>query len=294
MERNTQTGKLFGELMRERESVRVYEDRPIPEEILKDILTTGINAATGGNLQPYSILVIKDKARKEELARMSWGQPHIANAAVNLVFLIDWNKYRTYAAKTDAPFVANRIFSEFVVALEDMSLAAQTIETAAHMYGIGACYNAALIDAGEAARDLLKNPKYTYPIVSMGLGYPKEGYVPAPRRKHMAFEGMVFEETYPAFTEDKICELFEEKYEGCGYKLSEREESRTKKLAQLKSALLTCYDEDRTEQILQDVEAAGRMNEAQRCFGLFYNAANMQKLSDLLLKDMAEMGIEMR
>lgn len=292
MKRNYENAKDVLAAMRERSSCRVFEDRPIPDELLKELLETGINAASGGNLQPYSVIVIKDQERKEQLCKMSWGQPFIASAAVDLVFLLDWNKYKTYAAMKDAPFVANHVFSEFVVGIEDMAICAQTIETAAHLCGIGSCYVASVIDAGDEARKLLHNPEYTYPILAMSLGYPKKEQ--SVRRKHMSYEGMVFEEQYPDFTKEQIYDLFEDKFEGLRYKLPSKEEYRVKKIAQLKAALDTCYSEEDSVRILKDVEENGFMNEAQRCFGLFYNADNMQKLSKILLEDMKKMGIEMK
>ncbi len=292
MERTYEGAKEVLDVMMSRKSVRNFSDKPIPDDVLHHLLELGINAASGGNLQPFSIIVVKDQARKDELCRISWGQPFIAKAAVDLVFLVDWSKYQRYAGMTDAPFVANNIFSEFVVAIEDMAMAAQTIEIAANMCGIGACFVASTIDANEEARKLLHNPKYSYPILTMSLGYPASETTA--RRKHMCFDGMVFEETYPEFTDEDIKRIYEDKFEGLGYKLPSDPERADKKLAQLKAALLTCYSEQRTEEILDSVRAAGRMNEPQRCFGLFYNADNMQKLSKILLDDMREMGIEMK
>jgi FMN reductase [NAD(P)H] len=292
MERSTNTGREVMQEMQKRVSCRLFEDRPIEDGLLHEILKTGINAASGGNLQPYSIIVVKDQERKDQLCKMSWGQPFISSAAVDLVFCIDWHKYLTYAGMTDAPFAANEIFSEFIVAIEDMAIAAQTIETAAFFSGIGACFVASIIDAGKPARELLNLPKYVYPIAILSLGYPKNEE--QAKRKHMAYEGMVFEEKYPDFTEDDIRRLFEDKFDGLRYNLPTKEPNRTRKLAQLEAALKECYSEEETARILNDVVERGYMNEPQRCFGLFYNVENMKKLSAILLKEMEECGIVMK
>lgn len=47
--------------MSQRRSVRSYREEHIPDEVLNCILQVGINTASGGNLQPFSILVERDK-----------------------------------------------------------------------------------------------------------------------------------------------------------------------------------------------------------------------------------------
>ena len=49
------------ELLLNRSSCRSFENKPIPDDILEYVLKAGVHAATGGNLQPYSIIKIKDK-----------------------------------------------------------------------------------------------------------------------------------------------------------------------------------------------------------------------------------------
>ena len=75
-------------LLYERGSVRGYQDREIPEEILDKVLTAGIHAPTAGNLQPYSIIKITNKETNKKLAGMM-GQRFVGEAPVNLIFCID-------------------------------------------------------------------------------------------------------------------------------------------------------------------------------------------------------------
>jgi nitroreductase len=76
-------------LLHERASVRSFEDKPIPPDILRLILESGIHAATGGNLQPYSIIKITEQSPKKKLAEMC-EQDFIGEAPVDLLFCLDW------------------------------------------------------------------------------------------------------------------------------------------------------------------------------------------------------------
>ncbi|MGB4183558.1 MAG: nitroreductase family protein, partial [Dethiobacteria bacterium] len=53
------------EIIRNRKSVRVYEDTPIPETSKEMIIQAAMRAPTAGNLMLYSILDITDPAIKE-------------------------------------------------------------------------------------------------------------------------------------------------------------------------------------------------------------------------------------
>lgn len=52
-----------------RRSIKKYNDKPIPEEILDKILEVGLYAPTAMGMQKPIILVIKDRKVREELAK---------------------------------------------------------------------------------------------------------------------------------------------------------------------------------------------------------------------------------
>ena len=95
--------------MTDRRSIRNFIDKKIPDEDLKLILEAGLKAATGGNLQPYSIIVERDKEKNKALSKMCGGQPFIEHADTNLIFVFDWYKYSIYAKQKNAPFNNRKI-----------------------------------------------------------------------------------------------------------------------------------------------------------------------------------------
>jgi FMN reductase [NAD(P)H] len=52
-------------LLIERASCRNFSDEKIPADVLQLVLEAGVHAATGGNLQPYSIIKIEKEETKQ-------------------------------------------------------------------------------------------------------------------------------------------------------------------------------------------------------------------------------------
>lgn len=76
-----------------RKSVRVFEDRAIPEDMKTLILESAMQAPSAGCQQLYTILDITDQELKEKLAESCDHQPFIAKAPMVLVFCADCKKW---------------------------------------------------------------------------------------------------------------------------------------------------------------------------------------------------------
>ncbi len=55
------------EAIKERQSVRSYLDKEIPEELLRQVLEAGRLAPSAKNIQPWRFIVVKDNKIKEQL-----------------------------------------------------------------------------------------------------------------------------------------------------------------------------------------------------------------------------------
>ena len=58
MSLNTDKSASVTEALNTRITVREFLDKPVPEDVLKDILTTALRSPSGGNLQPWKIHVM--------------------------------------------------------------------------------------------------------------------------------------------------------------------------------------------------------------------------------------------
>lgn len=72
-----------------RASCRSFSEQPVEDGLLHEILSAALHAASGGNLQPWSVIVERDRERARRLCDLCGGQKFIADAPVNLIFLLD-------------------------------------------------------------------------------------------------------------------------------------------------------------------------------------------------------------
>lgn len=289
MQRNYDDAKAVLDVMLQRNSVRSFQDKPIPQPVLDHILDVSIQAASGGCLQPYSIIVVRDRERARRLCEVCGGQKFIEEAPVNLLYCLDWHKYAIYTKMKQAPLVAPRAFSHFIIAAQDIMCAAQSAETAAHLCGIGSCYVGSILGEGESIREEFGLPEHVYPMTILSMGYAKTENVP--RRKHMRKDMMVFDEAYPQLDEQALYDAYEEKLAGMRTPLPSKEPVRGKMLAQMRASLLTTYSPEETEAILAEIERKGEFNEIQRRFGLHYAASEMVENGREIIEDMEKGGI---
>ena len=272
MDQNFEKSNWALNMMQNRQSVRRFSDQPIPETLLREILAAGINAATGGNLQPYSIIVEKDPTRNERLCDLCGGQRFIADAPVNLIFLTDWHKLAIYSRSKDAPFTCHKSLRHFLIGLEDLVCAAQAIETAAWLNGIGSCYVGTILESIPECVKRYHLPKLVAPVLILSMGYPK---ALSKKRKKLDYDMVVFKGVYPSLSAETICAAYDKKYQGMATNLPGDDQRRREVLTTFLRALRTTYNEEKCQQILKDVEQAGFVSEIQRRFGLHYHAEDM-------------------
>ena len=77
-------------------SIRSYQDKPVSEEDLTQIIQAVQAAPNWVNVQLVSVIAIKDAERRNHLSVLCGNQKHIAEAPVFLVFCADY--YRTWLA----------------------------------------------------------------------------------------------------------------------------------------------------------------------------------------------------
>ena len=256
------------ELLYERASCRSFKEEPVPDETLNAVLTAATHAATGGNLQPYSVIKVLDADVRQRLTALCGDQPFIGKAPVDLVFCIDFHRLERWAALEQAPFSARRAFRHFWISFQDVVICAQTVCTAADAMGLGAVYVGTVLECLEELRDLLKLPTGVFPVVMVCLGYPK-GQL-APRRK-LGVDVVVHDETYREMTDEELLRAYGEKYGGQTF------EATPERVASIARAWREVHGDDYAEEFLARVKRDGHVNMAQRVFGLNYPADEMPR-----------------
>jgi nitroreductase len=268
------------QLLVERGSCRTFLKKKIPAGIMEQVLKAGIHAPTGGNLQPYSIVKIENKAVNARLAKLC-GQAFVGQAPVNLLFCIDWHRIERWSKLSDAPFTATRSFRHFWISFQDTIICAQNICTAADALGMGGCYIGTVLEFFPALKKMFKLPQGVFPVVLLCLGYPKSKPLP---RKKLPVKIMVHSERYRELNDRKLAKAFDDKYPGMKVSIT------PERLKAMDKVCRTVGGPVLAQKALQRIQKQGYINPAQRYFGLHYNADYMPRHNDRYLKQMENFG----
>jgi nitroreductase len=267
-------------LLIERASCRNFADRTIPRDVLDTILDAGIHAATGGNLQPYSIIKIERSETRNRLAEMC-DQDFIARAPVNLLFCIDWHRLERWASLEIAPFTATSSFRHFWISFQDTIISAQNICTAADALGLGSVYIGTIMEFIPEVRDMFALPKGVLPVVLLCLGYPDSTLMV---RRKLGRDVMVHEEKYQELDEQELKKVFGDKYHHA--KIEKTDE----RIERIRKVCWKVHGNDFAQTCIDDIEQKGYINVAQRYFGLHYSADIMPDGNDGFLAMIKECG----
>jgi len=269
-------------LLYERTSVRSFQDKEIPEDLLNLILEAGLHSASAGNLQPYSIVVVKDKSRKEKLAKLC-EQAFISKAPVLLMFTIDMHRLERWAGLECAPFTANSSFRHFWVSFQDVIICAQSICTAAESVGLGSVYIGSVLEALSEIRELLELPDKVFPVVLLCIGYPRTKPLP---QKKLGIKMIVHNEKYKEHSDEEILNAFNKKYERIKVKVDEE------RLKTVEEVCKNVQGKAFASKCLELIKKQGYINPAQYYFGLHYRADLMPEGNDRYLDLMEKSGFK--
>lgn len=140
------------ELIKIRRSVREYKDRPIPKDILEQIVGAARFAATARNLQLWEFIIVTQEGVLKKIAALAENGRFIAQAKACIAVFSQDTKYY----------------------LEDGCAATENILLAATSLGIGSCWVAGDKKPYCAEIASLLGVPSGYKLVSLvSLGYPK-------------------------------------------------------------------------------------------------------------------------
>ena len=194
-------------------SVRRFTDRPISADDERRILETAERAPTSSNLHAWSVISIRDEAKKKKLAELTGNQSHVAESALFLVWLADL--YRLQRLADQREYRSNVDFTEsFLIAVVDCALAAQRGLMAAQALGMGGVMVGGIRNHIEEVSSLLQLPKFVTPVMGMSLGYPATKPKIKPR---LPLEGLAFQETYDSDAIDAAVAAYDDTIASLGY-----------------------------------------------------------------------------
>lgn len=144
-----------------RRSVRKYETRAIANEMLDDLLAAGMAAPSACAKDPWRFVVLRERARLQEIANALPHGTMLASAPLGIVVCGDLN------AAHDG---------QLSYLLQDCSAAIENILLAAHGLGLGACWLG--VHPRRARMDdmtrILGLPDHIVPVSCIAVGWPAE------------------------------------------------------------------------------------------------------------------------
>jgi len=145
--------------IRTRRSIRKYLDKPVPQDVLQQVLRAAMYAPSACNAQPWQFVVLEDCRLLREVPNI---HPYAAMAAEAPLAVLVCG---------DTSF---EVVSGFWVI--DCSAAVQNLLLAAHALGLGAVWTGVYPqqERVEGFRRLLGLPKNVIPHSLIPLGYPAE------------------------------------------------------------------------------------------------------------------------
>ena len=195
------------DLLFKHRTIRKYQQRPIPEELLLKILEAGTRASTTGNMQVYSVVVTTDGSIKKRLAPCHFNQPMVVEAPVVLTFCADFNRFNKWCMLRRAEPGYDNFLSFFTAAI-DALLVAQNVCIAAESMDLGICYlGTTTYTAGEII-DILDLPRGVVPVTTVTLGYPGEEPGLTDR---LPLDAVIHRDIYRDYSEKEINEFYRDK-----------------------------------------------------------------------------------
>jgi len=141
-----------------RRSVRAYDSRPIPDEVITKLKAALRSAPSACNLQPWRFVMVTDAALREKLADACCGQTWISGAPLIVIGCgLTEQAYKKMAGHF------NSLEVDLSIALDHLSLAAVA-------EGLGTCWIGAFNET--AVKKLINAPDNVRIIALMPVGYP--------------------------------------------------------------------------------------------------------------------------
>jgi len=155
-------------IIKERRSIREFQAKPIPEEIIDKLIEALIWAPSAGNLQARKFYFVFNQEIKEKLVEAAFGQDFISDAPLVIVGFTDEKISLRYNGR------GKNLYS-----ICDVSASIQNMMLMAEEEGLATCWVGAF-DENEVAK-ILNLSKDLRPIVIVPVGYPDEKPLAPPR-----------------------------------------------------------------------------------------------------------------
>lgn len=149
-------------LMKERRSVRAYQETPVPQALIEKILEAARWCQIASNVQPWRFIVVRNKGTIQALSKFAPYGRFISQAPVVIAIVADTKKAPKWY-------------------IYDTSMVSHQICLMTWALGLGTCWIGSL--DRDKAGELLHLKKGEFLTTILPIGYPKEKQLPPTSRK---------------------------------------------------------------------------------------------------------------
>lgn len=153
-------------------SVRQFNSRDVTDGELDAIVAAAQSAPTSSNLQPWSVVAVRDPQRKARLAILAGNQRFIEQAPLFLVWLADLGRAQRIAHRAGTTVEATDYLETTIIGFVDTALAAQNAVVAIESLGLGSVFVGAVRNQPEQVAAELNLPSHTVAAFGLAVGEP--------------------------------------------------------------------------------------------------------------------------
>ncbi len=153
-------------------SVRQFGTRAVTDAELDAVIAAAQSAPTSSNLQPWSVVAVRDPERKRRLAALAGQQRFVEQAPLFLVWIADLSRARRIAERAGAAVDAADYLETTIIGFVDTALAAQNAVVAIESLGLGSVFVGAIRNRPEEVAAELGLPAHAVAAFGLAVGEP--------------------------------------------------------------------------------------------------------------------------
>jgi len=161
-------------------SHRRFLPRPVEPDLLRLLCACALSAPSKSDLQQADIVIVRDRAIRQEIVATIPDMPWIMDAPVFLVFVGNGARLPMLSKRHDKPFPNDHLDAFFNAAV-DGAIVMTTFIQAAAAVGLGTCPISAIRDHPRIIAKALNLPPRTVPIAGLCVGWPAQANEITPR-----------------------------------------------------------------------------------------------------------------
>ncbi|MFT4043506.1 MAG: nitroreductase family protein [Gordonia sp. (in: high G+C Gram-positive bacteria)] len=190
-------------------SVRKFGSGDVSDTQLRSIIAAAQSASTSSNLQPWSVIAVRDADRRARLAALSNNQQFITEAPLFLVWVADFGRAHRLAERSGLPLGGADYLESTILGFVDTSLAAQNAAIAAESLGFGIVFVGGIRNHPIDVAAELALPAHTVATFGLAVGVP-DPTEDADIKPRLPQEAVLHHEQYDASAADAHIDGYDE------------------------------------------------------------------------------------